>query len=82
MTHSIHDMVASIHNHKLYRFDRLKKINLMRYPVNRMMLLILVAQMVMFTARAQKKAVIAYFAGNAKALKEYDARDFTHIIYC
>ncbi len=82
MNHSIHDMVASIHNHKLYRFDRLKKINLMRYPVIRMMLLILVAHMLMVSARAQKKAVIAYYAGNAEILKKYDARDFTHIIYC
>jgi chitinase len=33
-------------------------------------------------ASAQKKAVIAYYAGNLAALDSFNANDFTHIIYC
>ena len=31
---------------------------------------------------AQKKAVIAYYAGSLQKLDSFDARNFTHIIYC
>lgn len=31
---------------------------------------------------AQKKAVIAYYSGNLQKLDSFDARNFTHIIYC
>ena len=31
---------------------------------------------------AQKKAVIAYYSGNIQKLDSFDARNFTHIIYC
>ena len=31
---------------------------------------------------AQKKAVIAYYAGSIEKLDSFDARNFTHIIYC
>lgn len=34
------------------------------------------------TAIAQKKAVIAYYSGSIQKLDSFDARNFTHIIYC
>ena len=33
-------------------------------------------------SHAQKKAVIAYYAGSPEALDRYDAREYSHIIYC
>ena len=34
------------------------------------------------SANAQKKAVIAYYSGSIQKLDSFDARNFTHIIYC
>jgi len=31
---------------------------------------------------AQKKAVLAYYSGNIQKLDSFDAKNFTHIIYC
>lgn len=33
-------------------------------------------------SQAQKKAVIAYYSGSLAAIDSFDARNFTHIIYC
>jgi chitinase len=34
------------------------------------------------SSHAQKKAVIAYYSGSIQKLDSFDARNFTHIIYC
>ena len=35
-----------------------------------------------YASNAQKKAVIAYYSGSLQKLDSFDARNFTHIIYC
>jgi chitinase len=46
------------------------------------MLLLLLSLQLFHDARSQQKAILAYYAGPAEKLDMYDARQFTHIIYC
>jgi len=38
--------------------------------------------LIMSSVFAQKKAVLAYYAGDLQKLDSFDAKNFTHIIYC
>jgi len=54
----------------------------MKYKIIGFLLFLLCSFVVMRKASAQKKAVIAYYAGNLAALDSFNANNFTHIIYC
>jgi chitinase len=54
----------------------------MKYKIIGFLLFLLCSFVVIRKVSAQKKAIIAYYAGNLAALDSFNANNFTHIIYC
>jgi chitinase len=54
----------------------------MSYRITSLFLLLILGFTKPQTTSAQKKAVIAYYSGSLNAIDSFNAKNFTHIIYC
>ena len=56
--------------------------SMMPYRITSLCLLLILGFSKPQTTSAQKKAVIAYYSGSLAAIDSFNAKNFTHIIYC
>ncbi len=57
-------------------------LSIMPYRITALCLLLIMGFSKPQTTSAQKKAVIAYYSGSLAAIDSFNAKNFTHIIYC